>query len=84
MKGFFRLFKIVPYEYINDQLASVLAHEATVREQMKTEALERINQLGENPAAGDVKSIMSRLNSDLDNSYARERMLTDFTTKIKE
>lgn len=84
MKGFFRLFKIVPYEYINDQLAGALANEAIVREQLRTEALESINKLGENPVAGDVKSIMSRLNNDLDNSYARERMLTDFTIKIKE
>lgn len=84
MKGFFRLFKIVPYEYINDQLAGALANEAIVREQLRTEALESINKLGENPVASDVKSIMSRLNNDLDNSYARERMLTDFTIKIKE
>lgn len=84
MKGFFRLFKIVPYEYINEQLAVMLANEAVVREQIRTEALESINELGENPAASDVKSIMSRLNNDLDNSYAKERMLTDFTTKIKE
>lgn len=84
MKGFFRLFKIVPYEYINEQLAVMLANEAVVREQIRTEALESINELGENPAASDVKSIMNRLNNDLDNSYAKERMLTDFTTKIKE
>lgn len=84
MKGFFRLFKIVPYEYINDQLASALAHEALLRDQIKTQALESINRLGDNPPVTDVKRIMNQLNSDLDNSYARERMLTDFTTKIKE
>jgi hypothetical protein len=84
MKALFRLLKIVPYEYINDKLADAVSTEKAIREEVRAAALNRINELGSTPATADIKSIMSELNINLDNSYARERMLTDFITKIKE
>lgn len=84
MKGLFRLLKIVPYEYINDKLAENVATERATREQLKSDALDSINELGGAATPQDIQKIMSQLNSDLDNSYARERMLSDFITKIKE
>lgn len=84
MKGLFRLLKIVPYEYINDRVADIISAEKSFREEKRAAALSAIKAQGSTIQPSQIMKIMEDLQSDLDNSYAREHMLVDFTTKIKE
>jgi len=84
MKGIFRLFKIVPYEYINEKLADVVSAERNFREEKRASALDAIQSMGQTIESSQVMKIMSDLQKDLDNSHARETLLVDFINKVKE
>lgn len=84
MKGIFRLFKIVPYEYINEKLADVVSAERNFREEKRADALDAIQSMGQTIESSQVMKIMSDLQKDLDNSHARETLLVDFINKVKE
>jgi hypothetical protein len=84
MKGLFRLLKIVPYEYISDKIADVVSSEKAFRAEKRATALDSIKELENSITPAQVMKIMEHLQIDLDNSYAREQLLVDFITKIKE
>lgn len=83
MRFLFKLLRVVPYEYINEQMADIVAAESLYRQERTTAALNEIAALESSTTLDQVKKIISNFHKDLDNSYAKERQLMHLIKKLK-
>lgn len=83
MKSFYRMIGSVSYEQINDALAKIVQDEEHLRNKLRKETLDSIENKEIIFDNDKIQKLMVELNRDLTTSYERERLLHQFINLIK-
>jgi hypothetical protein len=82
MKGLFRALKIVPYEYLEQELKILIDECEETRKEIREDCIEKINQADKHDGERIIQ-IMNETQSKLDMQYAVEQALQRLVTKVK-
>lgn len=82
MKALFRALKIVPYEYLEQELKILTDECEEIRKEIRKECIEKINEVDKHDGEKIIQ-IMNKTQSKLDVQYAVEQALQRLVTKVK-